>query len=141
MRHSEYFEFPIEHQLFYDQFEPWRSQKNKEHEHKEGVYCLLAGKPVPRCLKEDMEGILYIGKGIVLSPQHRLGKLINAINATEAMHEAGLRYNNKLLTEKYPIAGMKLRVVLCEESRKVESELLANYVHEFGELPPLNRQL
>jgi hypothetical protein len=140
MEHEEYFDFPVVHAPFYTEFEAWRFKKNKESVLKEGIYYLLADKPIPRCLKEDSRGILYIGKGMILQPRHRLGKLINSINQTEAMHEAGVRYNRNALSQKYRLENIKLRIVLSEKPRELESKLLGLYIAEFGELPPLNHQ-
>lgn len=138
---DEYFDFPVIHKSFYLEFEQWRKQKSVEGAIKKGVYYLLAGKLVPRCLGEDIDRILYIGKGIILDPFHRLGKLINAINETEKMHEAGKRYNSRLFKEKYPLENIRLRVVLTAKSLDKEKAQLATYVLKFGELPPLNHQL
>jgi hypothetical protein len=141
INNNEHFDFHVNHSSFYNEFEKWRKTKNEESEIKEGIYYLLAGKSVPRCLGEDEDGILYIGKGIILDPLHRLGKLINAINETEELHEAGKRYNSHLFKKKYPLEDVRLRVVLTNDSREREKECLAAYVAKFGELPPLNHQL
>jgi hypothetical protein len=134
----DYHEFPVLHADFYGCFEKWRRSNAATSIPQDGIYYLLAGKPIPRCLQEDPDGILYIGKGKILKKEHRLGKLINALNDREDMHEAGVRYNERLLLKKYPLQDIKLRVILCDSPRKTEAEALAKYVREFGELPPLN---
>jgi hypothetical protein len=133
-----YHEFPVLHADFYGCYEKWRRSAASTSVVQDGIYYLLAGKPIPRCLQEDPDGILYIGKGKILQEYHRLGKLINSLNATDKMHEAGVRYNQRKLNTKYPIRDIKLRVILCASPRKSEAEALAKYVREFGELPPLN---
>lgn len=136
-----FFDFPVTHTSFYKKYEAWRKSQDKESLIKNGVYFLIAGKPVPRCLGQDMEGILYIGKGIILNVRHRLGKLINSINNTEEIHEAGIRYNKALFKQKYPLEEIKLRVILNANPRQLEKELLGKYIAQFGELPPLNHQV
>jgi hypothetical protein len=101
----------------------------------------LAGKLVPRFLKDDSNGILYIGKGKMLDTNHRLGKLINAFNQTEQMHNAGIRYSMGKLRSSYPIEHIKVYIHLCESPRDTEVELLKTYMEEFGELPPFNHSL
>ena len=132
--------FPVNHNDFYDKFIPWCKEISKQKITKEGVYILKSTISVPRCLKEDKSGILYIGKGIIISSSSRLGKLINALNQTEGAHGGGVRFNDNKILEKYTIDTLSVEVILQEKSRNLEIEKLNNYQLEFGELPPLNNQ-
>lgn len=134
--------FPVAHTPFYHSFEPWRIMQTKlDNTFQNGVYVVLAGKPIPRFLQEDDQGILYIGKGQVLQQQHRLGKLINALNETERMHSAGIRYNMEKIKKSFPLEQVSVRIKLCDNPRKIESELLQSYLEQYGELPPFNHSL
>lgn len=131
--------FPILHASFYSEFEPWR-KANKGYIYPGGVYKVIASSPVSRVLGIDQEGILYIGKGDMLSGNNRIGKLINAFNKTERKHEAGVRYIKLNYDLKFPISELRLHITLVEHPAKTEAELLDEYLTRFGELPPLNRQ-
>jgi hypothetical protein len=126
---------PVIHSSFYEAFEKW--WKENDTNIREGVYVLKTKEPVPRCLKEDTNGILYIGKGIILN---RLGKLINAVNGTEKAHGGGIRFKQNGILNKYRIETLTVEVTLLENSREYERYLLEKYQAEFGELPPLNNQ-
>jgi hypothetical protein len=131
--------FPVLHSAFYSAFDPWH-KANKGYSYKGGVYKVIASSPISRVLGIDQEGILYIGKGNMLSGNNRIGKLINAFNQTEAKHEAGVRYNKLNYHLKFPISEIRLLITLVEHPAKTEAELLNEYLTRFGELPPLNRQ-
>lgn len=145
-------EFTVVHGAFYDAFEPWR--KSLAHSPiQSGVYTLKSPIPVCRALEKDDEGVLYIGKGVILSPFHRLGNLINALNNTDSRHEAGVRYNKLRMANdqgttpqpdyisKYPLNTLILRIEILEHPAVEEQNRLCTYLEKFGELPPLNRRL
>ncbi len=132
--------FPILHEDFYKDFEPWRIS-HANHPNRSGVYELFANKPICRAVGRDEKGVLYIGKGNVLNYNNRIGLLINSINGTSSQnHEAGIRYNNhEGLKLRYPLSGCEIRITLCENPEKLETEKLDSYYKEHGEYPPLNR--
>jgi len=147
-------EFTVLHPTFYHAFEPWRKSL-ADYPIQSGVYTLRSSIPVCRALGKDDEGVLYIGKGLILSPLHRLGNLINALNNTDSRHDAGVRYNQKEkaniqtiehyrdfgYSKKYPLNQMILRIELLEHPEVEEHKRLCAYLDKFGELPPLNRRL
>lgn len=141
MQNSELFshEFPIIHEEFYESFKNWTKEMKLNNSPTEGVYTLKANKPIHRLLNIDESGILYIGKGIILSSSTRIGKLINALNQTEKRHDAGVRYNMDDFKNKFPLAELKLKVELINNSLELEKRKLKEYFDKFGELPPLNR--
>ncbi len=130
--------FTTEHDTFYKELAKWRQYFLNQQNIKNCIYILFSEKPVARVLKSDCEGILYIGKGALTENHERIGGLINALNGTSEQHEAGERY--KKIRAKYPIWGLNLGVILTENSRDDESNCLSEYIDNFGELPPLNRQ-
>lgn len=132
--------FPVIYTGFYEAFTPWFKEKRKLDKTGNGVYILRSFNPVPRCLKTDEKGILYIGKGKLLTNSSRLGKFINALNKTEAAHDGGIRFNQNKILEKFPLTTLTVEIILIESPRELEVELLKNYQSEYGELPPLNNQ-
>jgi len=106
-----------------------------------GIYILHAGKPVPRLLKEDADGILYIGKGEILDYHNRIGKFVNSLNATEVVHDGGIRFNTEAIKKVYPLEDARIEVVLTKDPVGLEKERLRKYLDEFGELPPFNRRM
>ena len=133
--------FPAEHGQFYKEFTPWQKENSNGELPKNGVYVLVAHKPIHRLIGADNEGILYIGKGIVLDTRHRIGKLINAINSTEERHDGGKRFSHEDVQKCYPIRDCEIFIKLSLDARNDESGLLKEYEKEYGELPPLNRSL
>jgi len=131
--------FGVIHPIFYKEFDVWLKEKGKEQCPKEGIYILCADKPIQRILGTDESGILYIGKGEILSSRTRIGKLINSINDKEQKHEAGNRYNEALYVRKFPLESLSLKIELVKNPRNVEKNKLTEYYQKFGELPPLNR--
>jgi len=131
--------FNVEHHAFYEELAKWREDFLNHQEIYDCIYILFSENPVQRVLKPDCTGILYIGKGALTENHERIGELINALNSTSEQHEAGERY--KKIKAKFPITGLSLGVILTEHSREKESCYLTNYLDNFGELPPLNRQI
>lgn len=131
--------FPVEHESFYNELKKWRHETSDTQEKNECVYVLKSIKPVPRVLKTDDDGILYIGKGLLTKNHERIGELINSVNSEKSkQHEAGEKYQR--IRESFEIEGLSLCVYLKDDSRKKEEKYLKEYLKEFGELPPLNRQ-
>jgi hypothetical protein len=132
-----YHEFSAVHKTFYEQFQLWRKELIADNNN--GVYQLIANKQVNRLLGTDEVGILYIGKGDILSNNSRVGKFINALNQTEEAHDGGNRFNFQKIKEKYPLANCKIRIILEKDAELLEAKLLDEYLRKFGELPPFNR--
>ena len=106
-----------------------------------GIYILHAGKPVPRLLGEDEDGILYIGKGEILDYQNRIGKFVNSLNATEVVHDGGSRFNMSAIEHNYPLENAGIEIILTEDPEGLERDRLKQYLGKYGELPPFNRRM
>jgi len=130
--------FSVESVAFYNELKEWRHEFLDKQEINECVYVLKSIKQVPRVLKTDEDGILYIGKGLLTRNHERIGELINSVNDKSTQHEAGEKYQR--IKDEYEIDGLKLYVYLKNNSRREEEKFLKEYLLEFGELPPLNRQ-
>lgn len=130
--------FTVKHSVFYEELKEWRLEYLDHQSISDCVYFLISNNPVPRVLKNDDEGILYIGKGTLQKNHERIGELINTIKKSAIQHEAGERY--WLIQKEYQIDGLKLGVLLTADARKTEEDHLDRYLNIFGELPPLNRQ-
>ena len=133
--------FSVKHEIFYPQLEEWRKslKPNQEAKYKECVYILTTDRPVPRVIKEDKKGILYIGKGLLTKNRERPGALINAVNGTSSnQHGGGNLYLPLAESKKYPIESLKLTLYFIDNPRDLEAQLLNEYHAVFGELPPLN---
>jgi len=94
--------FPAKHQEFYSKFEKWRKAMLDENNPQSGVYELKANQRIGRLVKEDEEGILYIGKGVILPSNNRIGKFVNSLNSTEDIHDGGNRINMNAILDKFP---------------------------------------
>lgn len=131
--------FPIEHKLFYLQFEEWKKTLSEYIKTKEGIYKVFTGKEICRFKNKDHEGILYIGKGVVFKSNNRIGKLINALNKTENnQHKGGVRMGEII---KENIHTTKIKIQIVENAKEYETLLLNEYLTNFGELPPFNHIL
>jgi hypothetical protein len=131
--------FKLDHSAFYAEFDPWR-KSNENEVPVNGVYIIMANEEIPRCLKPDPQGILYIGRGNIMSYHNRIGKLINSFNEQPRFHEAGIRFHrNPLLQNRFPISSLKVGITLTEEPEELEKQLLQDYFQAFGDVPPLNR--
>ena len=134
-------QFSAVHNTFYKDFEVWRKDSEKDGLPISGVYKLVADKPIGRLLGDDNYGVLYIGKGVILSTASRVGKFINALNNTESRHNGGIRLNAPNILNKFPIENLKVEITLTESPEELESNLLHQYNEEFGEMPPFNRRM
>lgn len=127
------------HSSFYEQITKISPAKNT------GIYILRKYNskgvitPIPRLIKLDTEGILYIGKSDDLT--RRLGVLVNLINGTTktGKHSMGRRFQEvSILKQHIKPENLKLHITIIDKPRELESKLLDKYLNEFGELPPLN---
>jgi hypothetical protein len=119
-----------------------------------GVYILRCKKPnshefesVPRLLKEDTTGTLYIGSSKDI--MWRLGGLRKAINAATTMngykdinsHVVGKKYKMESINKKFPPDNLWIEVIplhSSEEALRKEAEELEKYENNYGEAPPFN---
>jgi len=117
---------------------------NSEFKETGGVYKLFCVDhneqriEVNRVLKNDSNGILYIGKATsFLDRVITLKKALSPEHKSEN-HECGVRYK-KHFKEKFPYDKLRLELIESGDIGYLERELLSDYEKEFGELPPLNR--
>jgi hypothetical protein len=107
-----------------------------------GIYKLLSIKngnivPIGRAVKQDDNGILYIGKAN--SFLSRVITLKKSILNNSGGHIAGRRYN-KLPTfiEKFPPDSLYVILEHSDNPKALEDKYLNEYQKIFGEVPPLN---
>ena len=95
---------------------------------------------VNRFLKNDNEGVLYIGMAKeFLDRVPNLKKSISP-NYKSSSHECGARYkSNQSIQDKYPFENLYIELIGSDDPRDLESDLIRKYEVEFGELPPFNR--
>lgn len=117
---------------------------NEHFQERGGVYKLFAKKdgkiiPVSRILKQDIHGVLYIGKGISLLD--RVINLKKGIKNKSRGHICGRRYHlesRKYFRKAFPKELLWVELIEVEIAEKEEREILKSYILEFGESPPLN---
>jgi hypothetical protein len=129
--------FSAEHHAFYQDFTKWVSDIYSPGVTVSGIYKLLAPGPINRLIGQDQNGILYIGEGELST---RLGKLVNAINGTENRHTGGIRFSEKIKST-YNLKDCRIEISICHNHKEIERQLLEEYFHEFGELPPFNNKM
>ena len=111
-----------------------------------GIYIIYSifedGKPqsLPRVLKVDSTGILYIGKSKNLNDRLRmLFRVLNPKKYKTNGHTFGKNYNSSTrLKEAFPIDNLVFKYTLAKDYSELEKSKLKNYFDEFGEVPPLN---
>jgi len=137
--------FKIESEEFWQKIE----NNVKETGLEGGVYRLHCLKdpegdeviPIQRCMGEDNEGILYIGKANQFL--NRVIDLKKSLlpNYKTKSHVCGLRYNNDAhanFRDAFPIERLCVTLVSDQNPKRMEEELLFKYCKKFGETPPLN---
>ena len=128
--------FPSLHKTFYQSLDDWLQKNSRKS--KKAVYVVKSKTPVPRVLKIDKGGILYVGETSDFTD--RVGKLVNAMNGTELRkHDAGDDYF-RLLSKVYKLNNVSIEVIFTSDHNRIETQLLQQYLNKFGELPPLNRK-
>jgi hypothetical protein len=132
--------FPAEHKEFYDAFKKWKETKLTGQSPQDGVYILKANKPIHRLIGADNEGVLYIGKGKGVVNYKRVGNLVNSLKKTDMSHDGGLRFTEKI-KNVYPLTSMTIDIILTENYKQLEGELILEYIEKHGELPPFNRNV
>lgn len=107
------------------------------------LYCMMPNtevEPVPRMLKVDLQGTLYIG--MAASFLDRVVELKKSISPKykSSGHECGVKYKElRAIQEKYPFEHLYVELHGTKVPRELEQDKLQKYYKEFGELPPLNR--
>jgi excinuclease UvrABC nuclease subunit len=94
---------------------------------------------INRVINTDDNGLLYIGKSENLRTRIKsLTKTINNLDSTNN-HIFGVKYNRNSLFKK-TFLPKQLSIIFTTETncKNKEDELLKNYLHKFGELPPFN---
>ena len=140
--------------------DPLLKQKLEENHRWTGIYHLFCLSddmksvvPVERLLKQDPEGILYIGTSDYLP--NRVDNL--RISITEAIsptplqsksrlckHTCGKKYLNEEVQKKFPTEKLCIRIIGSDKQTHIDShyilenEVIAKYESQFGEPPPLN---
>lgn len=113
-----------------------------------GVYRLVAldgsdGRVrIPRVCGEDRSGTLYIGAANSLEGRVcGLRATLRPQDYKSSSHQAGLLLlRGTRMHSAFPTEILATIWALAEDPRGTERELIAAYVREFGEGPPLNRQ-
>jgi hypothetical protein len=113
---------------------------------KSGIYIIYSiledGKPqfIPRVLKVDSKGILYIGKSKNINERLRmLFRVLNPEKYKTSGHTFGKNYNSSCrLKEAFPVDKLVFKYTLAKNYSELEKIELKNYFNEFGEVPPLN---
>ena len=96
---------------------------------------------MPRLLKQDKGGILYIGATPKRTLYERISDFRNCVlpDTKGDAHTAGRKYNElDALKEKYPHTQLAISVQVSGKPEELEKKLIEKYRQEFGELPPLN---
>jgi hypothetical protein len=115
-----------------------------------GIYRVHAGvagdaesfQAIPRLLKPDLNGRLYIGRAGVFTDRFiLLMKTLNPERLT-ANHGFGRSYASlAAVCNRFPLDCLRFTLRFSERYEQVEREELAAYREEFGELPPFNGSL
>jgi hypothetical protein len=110
-----------------------RRQNSEEWEH------------IPRLLKSDENGILYIGSSKQI--MWRMGGLIKALSAAigrngykdKSSHVVGHKYCLDKISQRFKHENLWIEIIPVRSEEKVmEAEELEKYENEFGEAPPFN---
>jgi hypothetical protein len=111
-------------------------------------YILYQNKPIHRLGCTDTKGILYIGKADNL--YKRVASLQKSVLSNCNNYEKAKIKGHKSLSKKVfriqrflDTSKMTIKIAVLptyESIMYAESYLLEKYVHQFGELPPLNGQ-
>lgn len=111
-----------------------------------GVYKVFAMReaervPTNRLLKQDINGVLYIGKAnSFLKRVIDLKKTLSPDYKSEA-HIMGRRYHleyRQKLRLQFPLESLWVELIESDNPISLEKAEIKKYVEEFGETPPLN---
>ena len=111
-----------------------------------GVYRLVADdRIIHRVCGEDSSGTLYIGMSANTLDGRvcELRKALNRKKYSSKNHKAGTLYRDtEPLTQKFPLEILRTTwaTTIGAGPRQLEADIIAAYVSEFGEPPPLNGQ-
>lgn len=107
--------------------------------------------PIERLLKQDIDGVLYIGTSEYLP--NRIEEL--KVSITEAItceplqsrlykHTCGKKYRNKGVQQKFPVDKLCIQIFAADKEANadahyiLENQEIFRYESVFGEPPPLN---
>ena len=107
------------------------------------IYLYRENKPItiPRFLKDDVSGLLYIGAAEKTPLYYRLNCFINTINPSKKQNNhsgANKVMNNKSLDKIIKVSSLMFDFILSSKAKMQEKKELKDYFEEFGEVPPLN---
>jgi hypothetical protein len=108
-----------------------------------GIYFIHStsknGNQIPRLLKPDVTGLLYVGHSNNLRERLRmLWRTIQKKYKSDA-HPFGKKYkHNFLVKSKFPIFSLTITFEVCGNSKSKESIFIKKYIREYGEVPPFN---
>lgn len=113
---------------------------------KKGVYIVIAlrngvRQPIPRILKTDKNGILYIGQTTDQDFETRIKNFRTVMNPSNAAdnHSGALNIKQiKKLRDAFPIESLQVEIFPSETPKFDETKRIEDYRQEFGEVPPLN---
>ncbi len=117
---------------------------NERYVAKGGVYKIIAVRdgqrvPVNRFLGTDNEGILYIGKATSFIDRVIDLKKSIAPDYRGAGHICGRRYKaNPNIAKFFPYEILHIELIVTDKPEELERQLLNDYSHLYGEVPPLN---
>lgn len=109
-----------------------------------GVYILKLlhyskPKKIGRLLKNDPNGILYIGKCANFTDRVINLKKTICPKYNGGTHICGRRMKNiKDYGLHFPFSNLKIELIPSDTPKMTEHELIDSYFQEFGEVPPLN---
>lgn len=106
------------------------------------IYLHSEGRPmaIPRVLKQDESGLLYIGQS-GSNAGYRLWCFLRSMNLNyrQHNHSGGMRiFQNQGLQELIASGELMFEFLPSLEPKKLEETHLTNYRNEFSEVPPLN---
>ncbi len=98
--------------------------------------------PIPRLLKEDAEGIIYIGKTTRIKA--RIKEFLSA--KRHKNHSGGITYYRiveKKLKEKYGDFMLQVHIDILPETKidNAERKEIEKYISQYGEAPPCNSSI
>jgi hypothetical protein len=106
------------------------------------IYLHSEGRPmaIPRVLKQDDSGLLYIGQSRS-NARYRLWCFLRSMNLNyrQHNHSGGMRvFHHQGLQELISKNELMFEFITSPEPKKLEEIELNNYRTAFGEVPPLN---
>lgn len=113
----------------------------------EGVYGLhwvdgSQTRSIPRFLKSDSSGLLYIGCTKKAKLFSRIKNIATALKKENTqMHTLGIRIHELPWRNHMRIEDIRISYILSDEPESLEREMQINYLKKFGEDPPWNSKV